>query len=146
MNTSVKLSLRNQLITIFSVMFLASCSSLESLKFWDNDEIDLDEPRPLNTITNKFEAKRNWEIKFNGENSLGNFIPAFSGDNLFASDSSGNIKSISASSGKVNWDIETNFLSSGIAAGFGILIVSDLDGNVIAIDQKDGSELWSVNV
>ena len=56
MNTSVKLSLRNQLITIFSVMFLASCSSLESLKFWDNDEIDLDEPRPLNTITNKFEA------------------------------------------------------------------------------------------
>jgi|TARA_Y100000385_G_scaffold199241_1_gene206336 outer membrane protein assembly factor BamB len=146
MNTSAKLSLRNQLITIFSVMFLASCSSLESLKFWDNDEIDLDEPRPLNTITNKFEAKRNWEIKFNGENSLGNFIPAFSGDNLFASDSSGNIKSISASSGKVNWDIETNFLSSGIAAGFGILIVSDLDGNVIAIDQKDGSELWSVNV
>ena len=146
MNTSAKLSLRNQLITIFSVMFLASCSSLESLKFWDNDEIDLDEPRPLNTITNKFEAKRNWEIKFNGENSLGNFIPAFSGDNLFASDSSGNIKSISASSGKVNWDIESNFLSSGIAAGFGILIVSDLDGNVIAIDQKDGSELWSVNV
>ena len=146
MNTSAKLSLRNQLITIFSVMFLASCSSLESLKFWDNDEIDLDEPRPLNTITNKFEAKRNWEIKFNGENSLGNFIPAFSGDNLFASDSSGNIKSINASSGKVNWDIETNFLSSGIAAGFGILIVSDLDGNVIAIDQKDGSELWSVNV
>ena len=146
MSTSAKLSLRNQLITIFSVMFLASCSSLESLKFWDNDEIDLDEPRPLNTITNKFEAKRNWEIKFNGENSLGNFIPAFSGDNLFASDSSGNIKSINASSGKVNWDIETNFLSSGIAAGFGILIVSDLDGNVIAIDQKDGSELWSVNV
>ena len=146
MNTSAKLSLRNQLITIFSVMFLASCSSLESLKFWDNDEIDLDEPRPLNTITNKFEAKRNWEIKFNGENSLGNFIPAFSGDNLFASDSTGNIKSINTSSGKVNWDIETNFLSSGIAAGFGILIVSDLDGNVIAIDQKDGSELWSVNV
>ena len=146
MNTSAKLSLRNQLITIFSVMFLASCSSLESLKFWDNDEIDIDEPRPLNTITNKFEAKRNWEIKFNGENSLGNFIPAFSGDNLFASDSTGNIKSINTSSGKVNWDIETNFLSSGIAAGFGILIVSDLDGNVIAIDQKDGSELWSVNV
>ena len=146
MNTSAKLSLRNQLITIFSVMFLASCSSLESLKFWDNNEIDLDEPRPLSTITNKFEAKRNWEIKFNGENSLGNFIPAFSGDNLFASDSTGNIKSINTSSGKVNWDIETNFLSSGIAAGFGILIVSDLDGNVIAIDQKDGSELWSVNV
>ena len=146
MNTSVKLSLRNQLIAIFSVMFLASCSSMESLKFWNNDEIDLDEPRPLSTITNKFEAKRNWEIKFNGENSLGNFIPAFSGDNLFASDSTGNIKSINTSSGKVNWDIETNFLSSGIAAGFGILIVSDLDGNVIAIDQKDGSELWSVNV
>ena len=65
MNTSAKLSLRNQLITIFSVMFLASCSSLESLKFWDNDEIDLDEPRPLNTITNKFEAKRS-VYKFNG--------------------------------------------------------------------------------
>ena len=39
-----------------------------------------------------------------------------------------------------------NFLASGTAAGFGIVVVSDIQGNVIALDQKDGSKLWSSNV
>lgn len=146
MNTSNTFLYRKHFITLLAIALLSSCSSMESLRFWDNDEIDLDEPRPLVSFTNKLELNQNWNIKFDGENSLGNFIPAFSGDNLFASDSSGNIKSIEILSGKVIWETETNFLSSGIAAGFGILVISDVDGNVIALDQKDGTQLWAANV
>ena len=137
---------QKQYISILSVILLSSCSSMESLKFWGNDDIDLDEPRPLVSVTNKLNTSVDWSMKFNGENTLGNFIPAFSGDSLFASDNTGSIKSIDIKSGNINWEIETNFLSSGTAAGFGVLVASDVDGNVIAFDQKDGSKIWTTNV
>ncbi|MDC0440078.1 outer membrane protein assembly factor BamB, partial [Gammaproteobacteria bacterium] len=107
---------QKQYISILSVIILSSCSSIESMKFWGNDDIDLDEPRPLVSFTSKLNTSVDWSMKFNGENTLGNFIPAFSGDNIFASDNTGNIKSIDIKSGNINWEIETNFLSSGTAA------------------------------
>lgn len=137
---------QKQYISILSVILLSSCSSMESLKFWGNGDIDLDEPRPLVSVTNKLSTSVDWSMKFNGENTLGNFIPAFSGDSIFASDNTGSIKSIDIKSGNINWEIETNFLSSGTAAGFGVLVASDVDGNVIAFDQKDGSKIWTTNV
>jgi len=137
---------QKQYISLLSVILLSSCSSMESLKFWGNDDIDLDEPRPLVSVTNKLNTSVDWSMKFNGENTLGNFIPAFSGDSIFASDNTGSIKSIDIKSGNINWEIETNFLSSGTAAGFGVLVASDVDGNVIAFDQKDGSKIWTTNV
>ena len=30
---------------------ISSCSSLSSLKFWDSGEVDLDEPKPLESIS-----------------------------------------------------------------------------------------------
>ena len=54
--------------------------------------------------------------------------------------------SLNSSSGEKNWEVELNFLSSGVASAFGIIVVSDIDGNVIALDQNDGSEIWSTNV
>ena len=39
-----------------------------------------------------------------------------------------------------------SFSATGTSAGFDILIVSDVDGNVIALNQVDGSKLWSTNV
>jgi len=75
---------QKQYISILSVILLSSCSSMESLKFWGNGDIDLDEPRPLVSVTNKLNTSVDWSMKFNGENTLGNFIPAFSGDSIFA--------------------------------------------------------------
>jgi outer membrane protein assembly factor BamB len=34
-------------------------------------------------------------------------------------------------------------LSSGVAAGFGIIVVSDVKGNVITLNQDSGSIIWS---
>ena len=36
----------------FLVLFLSSCSSISSLKFWGDDELDSGEPRPLQEISN----------------------------------------------------------------------------------------------
>ena len=37
-------------------------------------------------------------------------------------------------------------MSSGVASGFGILAVADDQGNLITINQDDGSIIWKVNL
>ena len=128
------------------VFILSSCSSLQGLKFWETEEVDLDEPKELSSYENQKNISIIWNLSFDGENEIGNFEPGFSSQNLFFADSEGTLSSISLKSGEKEWSIELNFLASGTAAGFGILVVADVDGNVIALDQKDGSQLWSTNV
>ena len=137
---------RNTIFIFFLLIFLSSCSSMSSLKFWESNDDNVDAPKELIKITNNFLINEDWKIAFNGENILGNFVPAFGGKDIYFSDTSGLLSSIDTLSGKVNWKTESNFLSSGVSSGFGILIISDIDGNIIAQDQKDGSVLWTTNV
>ena len=134
------------LIVLCSILIISSCSSMDGLRFWKSDEIDLDEPKELVAFSNQKNIVIEWKNSFKGENEIGNFLPDFSAQNLFFSDASGNVSSINASTGDRNWSIELNFLASGTSAGFGLVVVSDIDGNVIAVDQNDGSKLWSTNV
>lgn len=148
--TSVNKTLGNRIriffVIPFLVIFLSSCSSLSSLKFWGDEELDSDEPRPLKDISNIKNIKIDWDLSFDGENFLGNFVPAFNANNIFFADATGQIKSINTIQGKINWEQKVNTLSSGISSGFGMLVVADIDGNVISLNQIDGSILWSVNV
>ena len=133
-------------IIIQAMFILSSCSSFDGLRFWKSDEVDPDEPKELYKIENKKDVQIIWDISYSGENEIGNFEPAFSSKSIFFADSEGTLSSIDISSGNINWSTELNFLASGTAAGFGIIVVADVDGNVIALDQKDGSKLWSTNV
>ena len=133
--------------TLISLVFLtSSCSSLDSLRFWQSDEIDPDEPKILSSFSNQKNITIAWKKSFKGENKMGNFQPDFSSQNLFFSDITGNVVSINSETGIENWSSKLNFLASGTAAGFGIVIVSDIEGNVIALNQNDGSQLWTSNV
>ena len=128
------------------MFILNSCSSLDGLRFWKTDEVDPDEPKELFSIEDKKDIQIMWNVSYNGENEIGNFEPAFSSKSIFFADSEGTLSSIDISSGNINWSTELNFLASGTAAGFGIIVVADVDGNVIALDQKNGSNLWTTNV
>ena len=131
----------NKILTLILVLSINSCSSIA---FWQSDEIDLDEPRELIEFNERFEFVENWETKFKGENLLNNFIPAFSGSNLFFVDPQGNLTNIDIESGEELWssEIETT-VSAGIVAGFGRLFLSDDQGNLICLDQEDGTIIWS---
>ena len=128
------------------IFILSSCSSLQGLKFWETEEVDLDEPKELLSYENQKDLSIAWNLSFDGENEIGNFEPGFSSQNLFFADSEGTLSSIAINNGETVWSTELNFLASGTAAGFGIVVVADVDGNVIALDQKDGAQLWSTNV
>ena len=136
----------NVSLILLILLVLSSCSSLESLKFWDDGEIDLDEPRPLKNIINNENIKINWDISFSGNNSLGNFEPSITSKSIFFADSNGTVSSINKLTGNINWKKQINSLSSGISAGFGILVIADTSGNVICLDQNNGEILWKSNV
>ena len=128
------------------LVLISSCSSTNGIRFWKNNSIEPDEPMPLQNFSEEKFISTNWSIQFDGDNDLGNFGPAFSSSNLFFADSEGNISSIDPLNGEIKWSLKSNFLSAGVASGFGVLAVSDTSGNVIAYDQEDGSKIWSVNV
>ena len=128
------------------LIFFSACSSLSSLKFWGDDEADIDEPKALNKVSTSQNINIRWNESFEGENTLGNFLPSFSSQLVYFSDSNGNIKSLNSSNGKTNWEKNYGELSAGISAGFDILVVSDISGNVISLDQENGEELWKTNV
>ena len=128
------------------IFFLSSCSSLDGLRFWSSDEIDPDEPKKLSNFSDQKIISIEWSKSFSGKNEIGNFEPAFSSDNLFFADADGSVYSIQSGNGEQNWSTELSFLSSGVAAGFGIIVVADIDGNIIALNQNDGTEIWTKNV
>ena len=85
---------------IFSLILILSISSCSSIAFWQSDEVDPDEPRELIDFNERFEFTENWDIKFKGENTLNNFIPAFSGTSLFFVDQEGNVFNMDIHPGK----------------------------------------------
>jgi outer membrane protein assembly factor BamB len=135
-----------QKLFLLSILLISGCSTLDSLRFWQNDEVDPDEPKELSSFASQENIKVLWRNSYNGENEIGNFLPSFNAQNIFFSDASGNVLSMDAKTGNDNWSVKLNFLASGTSAGFGIVVVADVDGNVIALDQIDGSVLWSSNV
>ncbi len=52
-NNLNKHSAEKKIFLLFSILFLSSCSSLESLKFWENDELDIDAPKELTSFPEK---------------------------------------------------------------------------------------------
>lgn len=130
----------------FYIFFFFTLTSCSTLKFWEGSEIDIDEPMELSDIQISIPVKSNWKIQLSGENDLGNFVPGFSQEKLFFADITGAINAYAANSGNLLWSKKYNELSSGIAAGFGVVVVSDKMGNVVTLDQNDGSEIWSINV
>ena len=132
---------------IFQFIFvLSACSSLDGLRFWNTDEVDPDEPRELEAFSNKKIISLVWSKSFSGKNEIGNFEPDFSSNKIFFADTDGSVYSIQSENGEQNWSSELNFLSSGVAAAFGIIVVADIDGNVIALNQNDGTVIWTQNV
>ena len=130
----------NKILSLILILLINSCSSIA---FWQSDEIDPDEPRELIDFNERFEFIENWETKFQGQNTLNNFIPAFSGNNLFFVDPEGNVSKMDIESGEVLWETELEtIISAGIVAGFGKLFLSDDQGNLISLDQEDGSIIW----
>ena len=134
----------NILLSIF-LIFISSCSTLT---FWSDDsDEDIIEPVALQSIQDEYPISQEWKKSFKGENNLGSFKPSFYSGNMIIADPEGNITSTNPQSGKINWKINLEReLAAGVASGFGKLIVSDINGFVIAIDFETQDIIWEKNI
>ncbi|EJP73424.1 MAG: putative pyrrolo-quinoline quinone [SAR86 cluster bacterium SAR86B] len=128
-------------------LIISSCSSIANMQFWKSDEaeVDLTKPAELKEYKKEIDINLVWTNKFDNEDNTGFFKPAFSSGKIFFSDSSGKIVSLN-NSGSYEWEANINNLSSGTAAGFGVVVVADVDGNIICLNQQNGDVIWTINV
>jgi len=141
------MTLKNRYLILALALIISSCSSIADMQFWKSDDVEDDPTKPaeLKEFKNEVDINIAWVSKFNNEDDTSNFKPAFSSGKIYFSDSSGAVSSLNTD-GSINWSIQLNTLASGTAAGFGIIVVADIYGNIISLDQSNGAINWSKNL
>ena len=133
-----------KLFTIFLLLVtLSSCSSLSWLKFWGDDEDEIELPAILDEITKKVIINSLWEVKVGKEKPVGRILPSISGDKVFYINPEGELFAFEKSTGRKLWERETNDQASGgIESAFRKIIYATLDGEVVILNQENGQEIW----
>tara|TARA_B110001454_G_scaffold58707_2_gene57485 strand:- start:553 stop:1716 length:1164 start_codon:yes stop_codon:yes gene_type:complete len=127
--------------------FLEACSTLSGLKFWENDEDEMEAPAELIEISKSVSLDSEWNKKIGSDNNFGRLVPAFSNDTIIHISSNGYLVAIDSDSGLVLWTIQTEDLVSGaVTVGFKKIFYGTLDGDLVALDFKDGAEIWRSQV
>ena len=135
-------------LLIFVLFFLLeACSTLSGLKFWENDEDEIEAPAELIEISKSVSLDSEWNKKIGSDNNFGRLVPAFSNDTIIHISSNGYLVAIDSDSGLVLWTIQTEDLVSGaVTVGFKKIFYGTLDGDLVALDFKDGAEIWRSQV
>ena len=159
--------LRTGVLALLALVTLAGCETLESI----NPFADDGEEQPAELVDFKEEARIDvrWDAQVGdgqGDKFLG-LAPAVSGPRVYAADAWGVVEAYERETGKRVWRVELanptparpwaqrirfwmpvddSFVSAGVGAGAGALFVGTDSGEVIALDDLDGRELWRARV
>ena len=127
---------------VLFIIFLNGCSSLGWLKFWDSEEEE-EGPAELYSINESVEIYTDWAESFGNENNFGRLIPSVYDGKVYFISSEGYLASLNEESGKVEWSKSKNdSVSGGIDVNFKTITYGTLDGDLVALDYIDGTELW----
>jgi len=126
---------------LIASLFLLSCGDK------DNSE----PPAPLTKIEQALRVIVDWKTNTGAgiETASYNMRPLLVQDQIFSVDTRGQVKSIDAESGKVNWSTETGIAAiTGLAGTAAVIIASSRDGDLNAYDiLEDDLELrWSTRL
>ncbi|MEA3253216.1 MAG: outer membrane protein assembly factor BamB [Pseudomonadota bacterium] len=106
-------------------------------------------PKPLTDIDRQVELTREWSQDVGDGLGVARYpiTPALDDDRLFAADQSGLLRAIDTASGKTLWQIELDTpVSSGLTAVAGQIYLGTRNGEVLALNQDDGSIIWRSRV
>src|SRR3990167_11484751 len=74
-------------------------------------------------------------------------VPAVEGDSIYAADVEGLVMALDRTTGKVLWKEDLELPVSGaVGAGYGLVVVGTLKGEIIALDASSGEEKWRAKV
>ena len=124
------------------MIFLNGCSSFGWLKFWDSEEEE-EGPAELFAINESVKILTDWTESFGNDNNFGRLIPSVYDGKIYFINSEGYLASLNEESGKVEWSKSTNdAVSGGVDVNFKTISYGTLDGDLVALDYRDGTELW----
>ncbi|RRJ83427.1 outer membrane protein assembly factor BamB [Aestuariirhabdus litorea] len=135
------LPLRKGVCALLSALILAGCSSKG-----EEEEV---EAKPLVSFDASAELTTLWSASVgNGaDDKYVRLQPALYLDELFVADARGVVAAFDQQSGKRLWRVELDLpVSSGVYAGFGIVVLGTEGGEVVALNAEDGSERWRTRV
>ena len=134
---------------------VAGCS------WFDDDEEDAREPAVLTPINAEVSLGRLWEAKIGrgAEDKAIQLVPGFSGSRIFAAAADGTVKALESGTGREIWQINiedfyseleqrnsfsksADTITGGVGVGEQLVLVGSSAGEVVAINQSDGSLAW----
>ena len=152
-----------RLLAVAAALFLGGCSFFSFLPFVDEpaDDSKEGEPTPLEAFEPEAVIDRQWRSKVGrglGRKSV-RLVPTVIADRIFAADGYGRVVALDRFSGRNVWSAsvgkpdgipfyrfwdrrDPSFVTGGVGAGEGTVLLGTMRGEVIALDAADGSELW----
>lgn len=135
------------LFKIILVALICSCSTTKDKEL---------QPVAVPVITNELQIESLWKTRFSkgGFGKHQKLIPVFNAGNIFVANAFGAIAAYSADTGKQLWQVKIerskkknyrddgSFVSAALGSNSKMLFVSTIYGDVIALSQVDGKQLW----
>lgn len=95
-----------------------------------------------------FPVQKNWSTQIGG---IGKqylaLTPVVDNGRIYAAGYNGYLTAIDLQSGRKVWQINTGApLTSGLAAGYGMVFIGSGNGQILALDQDNGSIAWAIPV
>ncbi|MDZ7683882.1 MAG: outer membrane protein assembly factor BamB [Gammaproteobacteria bacterium] len=135
-------------------------ATLGGCSWFGGDKADVVEPAKLESIATEVTLERAWDRRIGGKayDRASTLVPAVSGGRIFAASADGNVMALT-SGGRVLWEVNVrDFYSSeerddafakkmdaitgGVGAGGDLAVVGTSAGEIVALNQSDGSLAW----
>lgn len=143
----------SRLITyLLPLLLLSGCGSMSALDPLNllEDEPNIDPPAELVELKNSINVRKLWStsVGSGSETDRVKLVPFVEGDRVYVANRDGYVMALDSSSGKVIWSVEKEGLeiSGGPGAGEDLVLVGTSNGEVLALSDQDGSEVWRSRV
>ena len=154
-----------KIIAVVPLLLVAGCSWFAWLPWVDGDEKDPDEPAALVDFDAEAKIDRVWRARI-GEGLGGKYLrlsPVVVADRVYAADAYGSVAAINRFDGKTVWRTRVDeadgpsffkfwdrrdaaFLTGGVGAGDGRILVGTTRGEVVALDAGNGEIAWRTKI
>ena len=134
------------------LLFVLSISACSYIPWFGDDEvvdIELREPLELTDIVPGVQIQQNWQASLGGDSEQTRTLlqPHTYSDKIAFTGTGGRLSVYDVSSGRSIYSIDASeSVSAGVGGNDRILVVGTINGEVLAFNNADATQAWSVNV
>ncbi|HJP52164.1 MAG: outer membrane protein assembly factor BamB [Pseudomonadales bacterium] len=149
---------RNLVCLVALTLVVSGCSIFN---WFGDDEEETRVPNDLQAISEEIQLDRLWSVNVGrgAEDKAIKLVPGLSGSRVFAAAADGSVKAMDSGSGREIWKINieslytkqerkiafsdsTDTITGGVGVGEDLVLVGSAAGEVVALNQSDGTLAW----